>query len=357
MKHVRSPFDHSLERPILETLAYSDIFDYPLRLDELHRYLTVPAARADITSALADLHGHVDERDGFYFLVGRDVIVELRKGRESLARPLFDLALRYGRVIGRLPFIRMAALTGSLALLNVLTGADFDFMLIAARGRVWTARAFALAVGRVARGLGHTLCPNLILSETALAWPLHDLYSAREFCQMIPITGFDSYHRLRAANQWTSDFLPNALDAPNEKFSKENSRHSPIRDIRVKSRMNLLELPLRASLGERLERWEMTRKIARLSCQPGFGEETVFNAEVCQGNFHHHRKWTRQAYEERLANLGIDNMDSKVSRLWSEPQIQNLEILESAFSSEIGVRGEVASPSPDYGRGVRGEGR
>ena len=29
----------SLERAILEALTYSDIFEHPLRLDELHRYL------------------------------------------------------------------------------------------------------------------------------------------------------------------------------------------------------------------------------------------------------------------------------------------------------------------------------
>ena len=44
----------------------------------------------------------------------------------------------------------------------------------------------------------------------------------------------------------------------------------------------------------------MNRKIARFSKQTGFGEETVFNAEICQGNFDHHRKWTREMFEEKL---------------------------------------------------------
>src|SRR5574341_558430 len=64
-----------------------------------------------------------------------------------------------------------------VAVMNVSNPADFDYMLIAAPGRVWTARAFALAFNRLTRLRGDTLCPNLILSETALEWPVHDLYS------------------------------------------------------------------------------------------------------------------------------------------------------------------------------------
>ncbi len=63
----------------------------------------------------------------------------------------------------------------------------------------------------------------------------------------------------------------------------------------------MTESCLRGNLGDRFERWEMTRKIRRFSKLPGFGEETVFNAEVCQGNFHHHRKWTQEVFEERLS--------------------------------------------------------
>ena len=32
----------SMERAVLETLAYSDIFDFPLRIEEIHRYLSLP---------------------------------------------------------------------------------------------------------------------------------------------------------------------------------------------------------------------------------------------------------------------------------------------------------------------------
>jgi hypothetical protein len=282
----------SLQRAILEALAYSDIFEHPLRLEELHRYLPVRTDVAELPPALDSLQGHVERQDEFYFLTDRADIVEIRRQREARSRGLLPHALRYGRILGALPFVRMAALTGSLAVLNVSKGADFDYMLIASKGRVWTARLFAVAWNRVANIFGYRLCPNLIVSETALEWPLHDLYSARELVQMIPITGMDVYYRLIKANGWAGELLPNAI--------LESGSLLPKKQMQVSALQNILELLLRGNLGDHFEQWEMTRKINRFSNQPGFGEETIFTAEVCQGNFHHHRKWTREVFEEKL---------------------------------------------------------
>ena len=286
-------------RAILEALAYSDIFNYPLRLDELTRYLPAAADSADLQLALAELDGRVGQQDGYYFLSGRREIVTLRRNREAPSRQALRQAQFYGRLLGRLPFIRMVAITGSLAVLNCDQTADLDFMLVAAAGRVWTARAFALGLNRLSRLWGHTLCPNLIVSESALEWPLHDLYSARELCQMILVSGPEVYSRLIAANDWAHAILPNAN-------GKSPSLPGPGDGRAVHWLQSLWELPLRGEAGDRFEAWEMQRKIARFSRLPGFGTETVFTAEVCQGNFHHHRAWAREFYQKRLLQLQLE---------------------------------------------------
>jgi len=285
-------FHMLLENAILKTLAYSDIFDYPLTADELHRFLVVSASRHDVEQCAAKMKD-VSLKDGYYFLASRDEIVELRKRREAVSRKIFKRAMFYGRILGALPFVRMVALTGSLALLNLSRDPDMDYMLVTGNGRVWTARAFAILLGKIVRLFGDTICPNLIVSERALEWPLHDLYSARELCQMIPITGYDLYLRLFASNSWVESFLPNVCP-------KKTSEVFKTSEVSIAA-----ELPLRGVFGDKFESWEMTRKIARFSKQPGFGAETVFTADVCQGNFHHHRKWTYDAYQERLLFLGL----------------------------------------------------
>ncbi|HLA07958.1 MAG TPA: hypothetical protein VJ022_10970 [Anaerolineales bacterium] len=281
-----------IDRAILETLVYSDIFEYPLQLKELHRFLPERVDIEKLPGAIASLHEYVGRKDDYYFLAGREETVGIRKQREARSRKLLPRAIQYGCVLGSLPFIRMVALTGSLAVMNVSKDSDFDYMLVTAPGRVWTARVFALLFNRLVRPFGPAICPNLIVSETALEWPQHDLYSARELYQMIPIMGMDVYHRLMKANQWVREFFPNASITTSEVFKTSEV-------------WKLFELPLRGKPGDSFERWEMNRKIAKFSKQEGFGEETVFTAEVCQGNFHHHRRRTREVFQERLNNLSV----------------------------------------------------
>lgn len=294
---MQDKFIDKLSEAILQTVAYSDIFDYPLTAPQVHQYLTgVQASVEEVAQALEE--GPVTRAGDYFTLPGREEIVSVRAEREARSHQLLPRAIRYGRVLGALPYIRMVALTGSLAVMNISESADFDYMLVAARGRVWTARAFALAFNRLTRLRGHTICPNLIISETALAWPLHDLYSARELYQMKLIKGRDVYTRLMKVNQWAKDFLPNAFLESNSLLFENHREQAP-------ALQSLMELPLHGKLGDRFENWEMDRKIARFQKQAGYGDETVFTAEICQGNFQHHRKWTKEVLENKLAALDI----------------------------------------------------
>ncbi len=284
-----------LERAILETLAYSDVFDYPLRVDEIHRYLPLAADDNEIREVLRGSES-AGCRNGFYFLAGREKIVAIRSRREAVSLPRFRQAVRVGRLLGRLPFIRMVALTGSLALLNSDESADLDYMLVTRRGRVWMARGFALLLNRLTALWGYTLCPNLIVSEEAIEWRQRDLYSAREICQMVPVAGWEVYNSLRCKNAWTESFLPNASGVPPLAGAVSSTGQWT---------QSLLEWPLRGALGDRIEKWEMKRKVRRFKLQAGFGEETDFGPNMCQGNFDHHGLQTLQAFGERLDRMGI----------------------------------------------------
>jgi hypothetical protein len=287
---------NNLSRAVLCTLAYADIFDYPLTLPEIHRYLTGLRAPVEAVNDVLEGDRFFVRIGDFFTLPGREEIVSIRMQRETRSRKLMPRAIQYGRILGALPYIRMVALTGSLAVLNVSSVVDFDYMLVTARGRLWTARAFALAFNRLTRLQGYTLCPNLIISEGALEWPQHDLYSARELCQMVLITGKEVYSRLMQANPWVESFLPNC----GHDFSRDRKSTNAATAF-----MSIAEFSLGGKAGDRLEAWEMNRKIARFTRQQGYGEETIFNADVCQGNFDHHRTWTYEALERRLAKFEL----------------------------------------------------
>ena len=280
-----------LEKAILETLAYSDVFDYPLTIDELHRFLVSPATKMEIQECVIGMKG-ISFAHGYYFLAGRSEIVDVRQKREEDSRNAYRRAMFYGRILGGLPFIRMVALTGSLAMLNLSKNRDMDYMLVAMPGRVWTARAFALLLARVTRLFGDVICPNVIVSENALGWKERNLYTAHEFAQTIPISGEGTFLSLRVVNGWVGDFLPN--------FAIMNETKNRHFDNTIQF---VLEFFLNNKLGQLFEIWEMNRKIARFQKQAGYGVETDFSTDVCQGNFDHHALWTLKAYNERLRTL------------------------------------------------------
>src|SRR6185436_12439212 len=152
-------FYEKLSQAALQTITYSDIFDYPLTAHEIHRYLT--GVKASYAQVLKVLEEEPVARVGEYFTVpGRESIAGIRMRREASSRKIMPRAIRYGRILAALPYIRMVTLTGSLAMSNMEEGQDIDYMIVTAPNHLWTCRALALLVARFARFEGIQLCPN-----------------------------------------------------------------------------------------------------------------------------------------------------------------------------------------------------
>ena len=282
---------------ILRTLNYADLFDYAMTPEQVFRFLIETAAsRAEIESALDDpnrLNGSVARVQGFLTLPQRRQLVAARARLRALAQRQFPRARFYARVLAHLPFVRMIAITGGLAMENARDD-DIDYLIVTAPGRLWLVRGMAVALVRIARLFGDHLCPNFLLTENALSIPDQNLYTAHEIVQMIPLYGFDVYRRMRVVNRWTEQFLPNAngLDAsPNE------PRLNGIGNWLKRA----VERALGGTLGDRIERWEMRRKIAKLSAQiPAHADTVLFSAETCRGFFSGHRRRVLSEFANRL---------------------------------------------------------
>ena len=307
-----------LQRAILLSVVYADVFDYPLTAGEIHRYCGVKVPFTTLYAEIEDF-GLLRRCGDFYTLPGRESLVDVRAHREERSFTLWPQALHYGRAIASLPFVRMIAVTGSLAVNNVEDRADIDYFIVTEPGRLWTCRALALALGRLAAVKGFNLCPNYIVTTRALEFQDRNLYVAHELAQMVPLSGLNIYAEIRRLNGWVAGFLPNADGAPPVAATVKRPESPPrLRPV--------FESALRTPPGTWLERWEMARKIRKLSREQGDSAESAFSAEVCKGHDQHHRHRTQEL------------LDSKVSRLLNRLAIPPLP--SGAASGDGKGRGE-----------------
>jgi hypothetical protein len=288
-----------IEQAIVNTVAYVDSFDYPLTPAEIHRYLI----RLPISSGklFQTLHGgalvpHRLQKSGdFYMLPGRDEVLQVREERRQVAERLWPAAVYYGRWIAGLPFVRMVAVTGSLAVDNVGFPEDIDYFVVTADDHLWICRAFVILIVRWAAQRGLSLCPNYFLSESALRLSTRNLYTAHELTQMVPIDGLEVYHTMRRLNPWTYRFLPNARGVP---ALPEHVRLALSYDGRPLPGRRLLEAALHTHPGRWADRWEMRRKVRKFHRAYSGWQEAEFSAACCKGHFNQHQRRAIEAYEQ-----------------------------------------------------------
>jgi len=222
--------ENNLEKSILETVAYFDIFDYPLTVVELWKWLYQSGRgeeRSDISEILDILENSVrinslvGSRRGFYFLRGREAIVELRQARYNLAEKKFRRALRVGFFLKRLPGIKMIAVCNSLAWSNAGEESDIDLFIVTKKGKIWTTRFWAAGLLKIfglrpsEKTTKNKIClsffadeENLNFEKISLGQP--DIYLIHWIAQIAPI--YDAggiYQKFLEANSWIKKYLPN----------------------------------------------------------------------------------------------------------------------------------------------------
>jgi len=218
---------NDISKAILSTLAYYDMFDYPLTELELWQWLyqpgIAPVKLSDLRAGLIspELSGKVKSHNGFYFLSGRREIVDIRLDRYRSAERKFGRALKFIKFFRCFPFVRMIAVCNTLAINNSRPNADIDLFIVAKANRVWQTRfwltlflrIFNLRPSQSARR--DKICAsffvdenNLNLASLSLA---KDIYLPYWVSQLVPVYDEKTYDSLLAANSWVREQIPNFL--------------------------------------------------------------------------------------------------------------------------------------------------
>lgn len=229
-----------IEQSILKTIAFFDVFNYPLTAEEIWKWLYRPGRKVSLLEVkdILDTSQYLQEKlvctEAFYSLHGREYTYLIRKHHNNLAERKFNRALLLIRFYRYLPFIKMIAICNTLAYSNTSEDSDIDFFVIAQKDKIWVVRFLTIVCVHIlglrptSKNSRDAFCFSFFISEQVLDIQnimLHqnDIYTPYWVAQLLPVFERDqTYQNFFQSNTWIQKYLPNVF--PN-KFTKEVTPH------------------------------------------------------------------------------------------------------------------------------------
>ncbi len=134
---------------IKKVIIFFDLFDYPLTIFEIWHYLDKRIGFAEIEEFLTADQRVIEEKNGFYFLFGRENILKIRANRYNYSCRKRKKAEQFIRNFKCLPFIKVIALANSIGAHNLRDGSDIDFFIITAPRRIWLTRFIVAGAAKI----------------------------------------------------------------------------------------------------------------------------------------------------------------------------------------------------------------
>ncbi len=219
-----------LEKDVLVTLLYADVFDMPLTAFEVWRYRMYSGHLSEsvisegkdfslsmVIDTLAVLVEKklIVRKSGMFVISGKEYLVDDRIARMKRSDRKWKDFLKIARWMRLSPFVRMIAVTGRLATKQIGANSDWDVLIVIEHGHIWMGRiliAILLQLFGKRRWGSYTkdrVCLNHFLSTESLEVPLKDLFAAREYAYIVPVFGKEVFRDFEKKNIWIHKYLPN----------------------------------------------------------------------------------------------------------------------------------------------------
>jgi predicted nucleotidyltransferase len=200
---------------ILATLAYFDMFNYPLTGGEIYLFLKHRQDQADFDLGLKYLVANqsVYQFGNFYTLKNEPVLIVRRYNGNKKAAEMIKVAAKVGDMLIRFPYVRGIAISGSLSKNFADENSDIDLFIITAKNRLWIARTLMHVFKKLTFLVNKQdcFCMNYYIDEEQLEIKEKTIYTAIEVVTLIPLQGDTVIEQFYANNSWTRGFLPNKI--------------------------------------------------------------------------------------------------------------------------------------------------
>jgi len=212
-KNIKSSEVGTLAKSIIKTLAYYDIFSYPLTKEEIYICSntngdTKPSVFEELEVLVSS--GIIYNNDKFYSINHNSHLIPKRIEGNNRAIKKMKTAKLFSKFISHFPYVRGVLLSGSISKGYMDEKADIDYFIITAPNRLWITRILLVLFKKMFLLNSYKFfCINYFISTTELEIEEKNIYTAIELSTLIPMYGADVYNDLYEANQWINQYVPN----------------------------------------------------------------------------------------------------------------------------------------------------
>lgn len=238
----------SSKQVVLQTICYFDIFQYPLRSEEIYKYSPGKLDLSQLTANLEQLlaEGKIQKKNEFYFLKDTDASC-LNSRIASEANLLKESAKikKYAKLISNFPFVEAVFISGSVSKGVLSEDGDVDYFIVAKEGRVWFCRSLLIIFKKlILLNSKKYFCVNYFVDTGSLNVPDANLFVATEIKTLIPVCNNVITEKFYSANLWADELLPNAGPSRQNLLPSQPNKSSP---------SNLIEKICSGKLGDKLD--------------------------------------------------------------------------------------------------------
>lgn len=284
------------------TIAYADIFDFPLTVREVMYWMI---GEPSVQKKLGGVYWTKQVgRETFIGIKGRSRLVSQRIERRMLAKEKLERARRVASWYAWIPSILLVGVTGGLAMENAKSDDDIDLFFITSANTIWISRFLVTLITQL-RGVrrlpgsfvvSDSICLNMFMTESALQLVSkeQDLFAAHEVLQMVPLWQRKRvYKNFLLANRWVSVFLPTAWS---DKLRMSNHTETMVNG----SQFFNWCLSMSESMARMFQLWYMQKRRTT----------EVIERDVLRFHPRDARLWVKKKYALRLkkANIPLDRI-------------------------------------------------
>lgn len=263
----------ALEQSILKTVAWFSLFETPVTVFEIWKWMLEPDRSYSLEETYAalageGLRGHLFGERGYWSLrvrsarnagdIGHFASVSERRARFLDAARKYAKLRRATRYLSILPWIEGVAAGNTLAWWNTRPESDIDLFIIARPGSIWLARLFAVAPfaifgKRPGASEIDSFCFSFFatadaLDLSALALQGGDPYLAYWARSLVPILDRGGiFERFRTENAWATSELPHSrrFDSQTSHFFAQPSNTRCWMVERIARKIQMSRFPMR----------------------------------------------------------------------------------------------------------------